>query len=81
LFAVYYTGKSIIIFVKTKREYNKNKSDVKHIVKKWEMWSEKCVDMLISSKQLLIKSHFALHTSHINKERSNNYDKKYDWFR
>jgi len=34
LFAVYYTGKSIIIFVKTKREYNKNKSDVKHIVKK-----------------------------------------------
>jgi len=34
IFATYYTAKSIIIYVKTKREYNKNKSDVKYIVKK-----------------------------------------------
>jgi len=34
IFATYYTAKSIIIYVKTKSEYNKNKSDVKYIVKK-----------------------------------------------
>lgn len=34
LFAIYYTAKDIIIYVKTKREFNKNKSDVKYIVKK-----------------------------------------------
>lgn len=34
LFAVYYTAKSIIIYAKTKRDFNKNKSDVKYIVKK-----------------------------------------------
>lgn len=34
LFAVYYTAKAITIYAKTKREFNKNKSDVKYIVKK-----------------------------------------------
>jgi len=34
LFAVYYTGKAITLYIKTKREYGKNKSDVKYIVKK-----------------------------------------------
>ena len=34
LFAVYYISKSIIIYTKIKREFNKNKSDVKYIVKK-----------------------------------------------
>ena len=34
LFAVYYTIKALIIYIKTKREFNKNKSDVKYIVKK-----------------------------------------------
>jgi len=34
IFAIYYTAKSIIIYAKTKREFNKTKSDVKYIVKK-----------------------------------------------
>jgi len=34
IFAVYYTIKALIIYIKTKREFNKNKSDVKYIVKK-----------------------------------------------
>jgi len=34
IFAVYYIVKSIIIYAKIKREFNKNKSDVKYIVKK-----------------------------------------------
>lgn len=34
VFAIYYTAKGIIIYTKTKREFNKNKSDVKYIVKK-----------------------------------------------
>lgn len=34
LYAIYYTIKSLIIYIKTKREFSKNKSDVKYIVKK-----------------------------------------------
>lgn len=34
LFGVYYTIKALIIYIKTKKEFNKNKSDVKYIVKK-----------------------------------------------
>jgi len=34
IFAVYYTVKALTIYVKTKKEFNKNKSDVKYIVKK-----------------------------------------------
>lgn len=34
IFAVYYTLKALIIYIKTKKEFNKNKSDVKYIVKK-----------------------------------------------